>query len=301
MVTISQRTKNVERVRSAKEEDIARARDGQCTLLCMDVQAVMLCPQLDVSSQYYKMKMQVHNFTIYNVISHDSVNYVWDEVNGEFVWSVFTTIIIYHLKQIYSDGCGYQNRNIVLSNAISNFAAEHNIQIEQKYLVKGHTQMECDSTHSLIERKIKNRIINLPSEFVTLFKEARKKPFPLDVKHLSFDFFKNFNETYLQRFSSIRPGKNVGDATVNNLRCLRYDSKGDIYYKLQFNEDYKHLSHRNTAKPCQELENLYNEPLTISETKFKHLQDLKSYIPQDTHYYYDNLKFHPDKNKNKKM
>lgn len=36
--------------------------------------------------------------------------------------------------------------------------------------------MECDSVHSSIERKLKNREIHLPSDYVTITKEARKEP-----------------------------------------------------------------------------------------------------------------------------
>ena len=38
--------------------------------------------------------------------------------------------------------------------------------------------MECDVTHSLIERKIHEQI-NLPSQSVQLVRDARKLPFPL--------------------------------------------------------------------------------------------------------------------------
>jgi hypothetical protein len=37
---------------------------------------------------------------------------------------------------IYSDCCGYQNRNAVISNAFLDYAIENNIVIEQKYLDK---------------------------------------------------------------------------------------------------------------------------------------------------------------------
>lgn len=36
--------------------------------------------------------------------------------------------------------------------------------------------MECDSVHSSIERKLKNREIHLPSDYVPITKEARKEP-----------------------------------------------------------------------------------------------------------------------------
>lgn len=77
---------------------------------------------------------------------------------------------------IYSDGCGFQNRNVLLSNALLHFSKSLGVEIEQKFLVKGHTQMECDSSHSLIERKIKGQYIYLPSDYVKLTKQAHMNP-----------------------------------------------------------------------------------------------------------------------------
>lgn len=166
------------------------------------------------------MKLQLHNFTIYNILTHESDNYVWGETDGWLVSSVFATCIIKHLRKmqtlspeihhiiIYSDGCFYQNRNVVLSNALLAFSMETQITIEQKFLISGHTQMECDSSHSLIERKIKNKQINLPSQFVQLIKEARKVPAPLQAHQLQYDYFLNY-ENMPKRYSSIRPGKNI--------------------------------------------------------------------------------------------
>lgn len=161
--------KEIEKMREEKKNDIENAEAGLCAVFCMDVQAVKLVPQLNASAAYYKMKLQLHNFTIYNIVTHESDNYVWDETDGNLVSSVFATCIIKHLKKfhdqspeihhiiIYSDGCFHQNRNTVLSNALLTYSKETNITIEQKYLISGHTQMECDATHSLIERKIKKK------------------------------------------------------------------------------------------------------------------------------------------------
>ncbi|KAJ8886900.1 hypothetical protein PR048_013112, partial [Dryococelus australis] len=40
---------------------------------------------------------------------------------------------------IWTDGCGYQNRNKVLANVLLNLATEESFTIHQKYLVKGYT------------------------------------------------------------------------------------------------------------------------------------------------------------------
>lgn len=107
-------------------------------------------------------EIKKHNLTIFSLApEHQCSNYWWNKTEGEIEASVFASIIIKHITKycikdstnqrendknniiLYSDGCGYQNRNIILSNTMLNFSINNNIVIEQKYLVKGHTQMAC--------------------------------------------------------------------------------------------------------------------------------------------------------------
>lgn len=73
---------------------------------------------------------------------------------------------------VYSDDCTYQNRNVVVSNALLNFSMQNNISVTQKYFEKGHTQMECDSMHSVIERAIRHKRINVPADYAYIAKVA---------------------------------------------------------------------------------------------------------------------------------
>jgi hypothetical protein len=73
---------------------------------------------------------------------------------------------------LYSDGCSYQNRNVNLSNALAAFAVENSIEIQQKFLVVGHTQMECDSVHAKIENKCRNKEIYIPYDYIRITEEA---------------------------------------------------------------------------------------------------------------------------------
>lgn len=205
-------------MREEKSSDAENVKAGLCLLLCMDMQAVKLIPQSNANASYYKMKLQVHNFTVYNITTHESDNFIWDETEGNLVASTFATCIIKYIRNaimqspsthhiiIYSDGCYYQNRNEVLSNALISLYVEKSITIEHKYLVVGHTQMECDSTHSIIQRKINNEQINLPSQLVNLIKTSRKNPAPLNVYHLDHKYFLDY-DSIPKRYSSIRPGK----------------------------------------------------------------------------------------------
>lgn len=208
--------KNVDRASREKEQDVKATKMKLLILLCMDAEGVVLCPKLLASALYFKSKLQLHNFTIYDILTHDSTNYVWDETESDLQSSTFTSILIHHLEKliesgplpitIYSDGCGYQNRNVVMSNALRLLAMKHSRSITQKFLEVGHTHMECDSTHACIERKSKGMTFGLPSDFETAILTARDKLSPFVVEHLTHEFFRNYDDQNYLTLKSIRPG-----------------------------------------------------------------------------------------------
>ncbi|XP_039296260.1 uncharacterized protein LOC120354091 [Nilaparvata lugens] len=220
-----------DRARKEKEDDKERAIKEECYVLTMDLEAVKLSPLTKAEAFYYKTKLCCHNFTVYNIASHHCCNYWWNETQADLQASTFASCLIDYLENhclerkipivIYSDGCTYQNRNSIMANALLHFAIKHNIDVEQKYLVKGHTNMECDSVHACIERKLKNRDVHVPADYVTATKEAREKPFPYEVKYLTHDFFKDYTVPNLQYYESIRPGRKSGDPVLTD-RVVRF-------------------------------------------------------------------------------
>nr|CAH7754512.1 unnamed protein product [Callosobruchus chinensis] len=164
---------------------------------------------------------------------------------------------------------------------------------EKKFLEKGHTQIEADSIHSTIERKLRHTNINVPADYVAICRNARRNPRPYTVYYLEHGFFKNFSK--LTFVKSLRPGKKVGDPQVTDIRALRYSPDGSIAYKLRHSEEYQELSFnpKNTRQqlfcPFGELPTLYNAPLPVKEEKYSHLQFLKSSLLADYHLFYDTL------------
>lgn len=298
--------KKKDMARSEKVRDKERARQlDDVHVFTQDLQAVKLCPQLQASALYFKTKLCVHNFTMYNLANKEVTCYWFDESNAGLTASVFISCIIDCFKKtlqkkcmpiiLYSDGCTAQNRNVYLSNALLQLSMEKNIIIEQKFLEKGHTQMECDAVHSSIEQKLKNQEIFLPSQFATLSKQARPQK-PYLVEYLDYSFFDDFSDKNSFMYDSIRPGRSVNDPTVTDIRALQYNPSGVIKYKLNFEEDYQDLPRRirrrvvmpETLPPRPKL---YQSRIKISVTKWKHLQELKTVIPSDCHGYYDSLPY----------
>nr|CAI5838363.1 unnamed protein product [Callosobruchus analis] len=190
--------------REAKNKDKESA--STAAVFTMDLEAVLLSPRSTVSRMYYKMKLVVHNFTLFNLKTQDGYCFLWHE--GGLTANEFSSILCSYLENavilnlpndnkiiiLYSDGCTGQNRNSILANTFVNLCMLHEVTIVQKYLEKGHTQVEVDSMHSCIEKKIRNRKINIPADYVHACKIARTHPKPYDVKYRTHEFFKKFDD-----------------------------------------------------------------------------------------------------------
>lgn len=287
--------RNKERAREEKIHDKSSA-DG-LHVYTMDLEKVLLAPNLKASALYYKTKLCVHNFTLYNLKSKEGFCYIWHEGEGGISSHEFASIICLFFSEraglkenetvvLFSDGANYQNRNAILSNALFHLGKIMNVTIVQKYLEKGHTQMECDSMHSCIERNLKNREIYTPGQYVDICKSARANPRPYEVSYLDHTFFKDYSG--LRYASSIRPGNQIGDPQVVHIRALKYQSDG-IYYKLAFDDDWKPLPRRLSTHAVSEVKALHLQPRKIKLQKFNDLQQLKTVIPSDFHSFYNNL------------
>lgn len=191
-----------------------------------DLQAVLLAPRSTVSSNYYKTKLCVHNWCIFDMKMEQGYCFVWNESEGGLNAEEFATIMSkFIVKEIipqmddkdrqivfYTDGCTYQNRNVVLSNAFINVSIYYNITITHKYLEVGHTQMEVDSMHAMIEKRLKNQTIHAPAEYLNICRTAKTNNKKYRCEYLTFPYFKDFKEIAL--YKSIRPGKMKGDPKV---------------------------------------------------------------------------------------
>ena len=280
-----------------KADKLSAETNGNVSVWTMDVQAVLLCPKTDASCMYFKTKLQVHNFTLMNLKTRDGYCYVWDETSGTLSSDVFAWLQFDHFRAyleaneeidtliVWSDGCGYQNRNATVTNAYLQLAAERKITIEQKFLVPGHTQMECDSMHSLIERRIRGPMFT-PRDYVTVMQGARSDH-PYQVKQLQYHNFQNgFQNSFI---TSIRPGKKSGDEVVHDLRALRYTDRG-VEYKTSFDTEYTPLPQRLKSANVH-LKQMYESRLPIKKRKYNDLMSLTEVIPSEHHHFYENLPY----------
>jgi len=107
----------------------------------MDLQSVLLAPRLMASALYYKTKLCIHNFTVFNLGTKEGTCYMWHEGEGGLSANEFTSIICSFVEAFeteendevtfWSDGCTYQNRNVTLSNGLTFIAIRKKITMNE--------------------------------------------------------------------------------------------------------------------------------------------------------------------------
>ena len=90
--------------------------DKTKVVLTTDTEALLLGPVNSVNVMYLRSKLNLHNFTFYNLKSRDVMNYLWSEINGEVDSNNFTSCFIYidYLNSIREFSC-------VTSRVFSNY------------------------------------------------------------------------------------------------------------------------------------------------------------------------------------
>lgn len=275
-------------VRELKKQDKIFSRDSsqgsnQRVLTC-DKQKVLYCPKSEMGEFYYKRKVSVYNFTIFDCTLKEGHLYVWDETCGKkgsdetssSLESYIESIISKGVKKIiiYSDSCGGQNKNKFLFTMYYALALRHEVTIIHRYLEKGHTQMECDSVHARVEKKIKKEDIFAPSQYYGFMKSAKVKKPKYTVHELKQSNIFNYRDLAKNFTWSKIP--------VSQIREIIFDPTPDtVQYKLQWEEPSKEVTvvSKSAGRPINWKTK--RPPLSYSgkfDLKPKLVADLKWYL-----------------------
>ncbi|KAK4884130.1 hypothetical protein RN001_000401 [Aquatica leii] len=122
----------------------------------------------------------------------------------------------------------------LLPKVPSHYCRSSSKKIYQIYLKKGHTMIQADSVHSTLEHYF-NPPINSPADYISRMRAARPKK-PCNVIPLYYTFFLNY-EALSSILPSLRPGKQVGDPAVTDIRGLKYLPNGEILSLLRLKKE----------------------------------------------------------------
>ncbi|KAF4527681.1 hypothetical protein B566_EDAN012647 [Ephemera danica] len=257
------------------------------------VEKVMPLPKLNNSNQYYLHKLQLKNYTTYDLQTNAVICYLIIECEGGSDANIFATLLRDIIRKrkvanpnlkyviIYSDCCACQNRNSLLSNALLDLAMELNINIIQ-------------NVHSCIENAVRNKELYSLEDYVAAVESARRDEASgvraganaYNVELVSHKKFQNFENCKF--YSSIRPGQGPGAPTVNQLRALQYTTRGEIFYKMKISDEWTAMPH-TLPQPSRVISPKYTEQIPISAAKYRDLQKLKSFVPEHNRHFYEQI------------
>lgn len=228
--------------RNEKHDDRFKI-DDKNKVLVFDLQAVLQSPRGDTSSFYYRSKLNSYNFTITLLNkkveaqmkdSYTNVDcYFWNETDANRGANEIGSCLLDCFERLcseagvsainsaglnlilYSDNCCGQNKNKYIV-VLYLYAVTHlNIEsITHKFLIKGHTQNECDNIHSLIEKEIKKNLksgpIYCPHQYVAIIKNAKKTGQKFRVHELTYE-----------SFLDLKNCKKIGDIILMKLKIKK--------------------------------------------------------------------------------
>lgn len=306
--------KDVKLARAEKQKDKEICKENlDVATCCYDLQAVMTLPQGSTAKFYYKSKLNVFNFTIFDLFEKKGYCYFWHEGIAKRGANEITTSVYLFLKDVlsnqkrqvifYSDNCVAQNKNKFLF-CMYLYCVEHlDIHsITHKYLVVGHTENEGDSMHACIEKEkariLKSGPICVPTELVTVIKGAKKSGHPYRVVQMhseSFINWKRIAEMMGRNFNLNTENEKVVWSQVKVVKVCKKE-QDTIFYKTRFeDEEFKKICIRQkarSARPQVSLEPCYTGPVSIPAKKKVHLMQLcdEMQVPKVHHDFFKNLK-----------
>ncbi|CAH1107035.1 unnamed protein product [Psylliodes chrysocephalus] len=305
--------KNKERARNEKNLDKAEAKETPEKIHSanFDLQQVLYVPTDPTNPiLFYKTKLATYNFTIFNCGNNIGKCYMWSEVEGSRGPCEIASCLFHHLKslpasienvRLFSDTCGGQNKNQFVA-AMFIYAVQVlqiNI-IDQKFLVSGHSQMECDSMHARIETVAKNVPVYLPHEWVSIAQRAKQNNPKYQVFQKADIGFLDWKT--LAKLIMVNRNKDADGNVVNwhHIKWIRYEKESPFEMKIKtdLDEDFRSImilprrGRRVTVGSMEAcLKPLHTEKKPISALKLKHLKEIcnSGSVPEDCRLFFTNL------------
>lgn len=282
----------------ATKEERAKDRSGQDTVISIDLQNVIALPRANISSFFYKRKLNVYNLTAHCSKSKKGHCCIWSEATsgraGNDLASATVEILEHVVKMnpditkviLWSDSCVPQNRNSSMTLALLAFLSKHQkiTSLEQKYCEPGHSSIqEVDNLHSQIEKALSVSEVYSPLGLVRLLL-AVKEHNPLNVIQLQ--------KAKVMNYKAAASNIVFRDIPYSKVKHIIYNQSNlqEVLYRTDFSKPFTKISLRQkptTRGMGEEESGPYELPkisalkrnVDLSKEKIKDIKSMFKYMP----------------------
>ncbi|CAH1107459.1 unnamed protein product [Psylliodes chrysocephalus] len=262
----------------------------------------------------YERQLWVYNAGVHSGSENRGYCYVWAEGTAGRGAQEVGSCLVKHINEnvsgevkhliLWSDSYGGQNRNIKLTLILKYIlhSSEHLTDITLKFLYSGHSFLPNDSDFSDIESALKHQQrMYLPSDYINVMKNCRKKQPFVVTEMLSKDFFgiSNVEKNISNRKISVN-GEKINWLTIRSIKItkdepfLLYIQQNSFDDPIQEVNIKKLTRGRPTQNYSQEnvflnLVELWPQGKAIAEPNLANLREMYHLIPYDCLSFYQKL------------
>lgn len=277
-------------------------------VLCTDLQQVLFCPNLTHSSIFYQRQFSTYNYCVHNMGKDIATMMLWHEVMAHRGSTEIASALLFYVTQnfqrlgpgqerklvVWSDRCVGQNNNWKMITMLRMLLRENYFtQVEQKFMVSGHSFLPCDRDFALIERVKKPSTVYVPFQWVDVIAKSKiNNPFTVIYMHQTF--FKDFSDAEKSIWKDpkckITQGMwlQITSDDPNSIRIRKSHNTVQPWTSYSL----KSLKKTTVEVMLDDLREAYNEPLPIKKEKLDNLLDMCHYIPLKYVNFYQNIDSH---------
>lgn len=286
--------------------------DKNIKVLIFDLEQVFATPNVTCGMAYYLRQLSTFNLTIVDAGTGNTFNCMWHEGEAARGASQIASCIFNHIMNevkdntvelfLFSDCCSGQNRNSLVATMFHILLCLHTSLkvVNHIFLVPGHTRLECDSKHSVIERKKQHAgMISIPSQWYEVVDNVGDSFKVVEMADKFFDFAPVLEKTGpLIMRDKLDNGQKMY-WTKTHFFQYQASKPGIINVKPNFSEDSEFNSYsmvrgmsKNRKLPNQWWNSLATAPPgnCISQEKKDNLMSLLPFIDECYHEFYQSLK-----------
>lgn len=294
-------------VYTEKKKDRKRAdEDISVRTISFDLQKQLATPYLTCGRAFYSRQLYTYNLTIFETQlgSNCPICFIWDETRAKRGSREIASCLWAYLQALpscveeiimYSDRCAGQNNNRIILFLMAYFVemmanAGRRLSVTHKFMVSGHSHMECDSIHSAIERAKKKTQTNIeiPRDW-SLFISSIKRSSPIVVKDMAQKQFLNWlvlNKRYtLPKTTTDNEPFKFKEAMV--FFCST-ENPGTVAFKKHVGDENAKEIYLLTTKSVLledlQLEPILSAPIQLPTAKLEDLRRLLPYVTQKWYY-----------------